>query len=96
MKKGRMLNKLKKVLIAITCAIVLVFSMPIKAKANVFEDFVDLLLRIPDGISWLGNVYLSGRASSESAEKINLKGINFGQSDEGRIYNFYVTPYDIL
>lgn len=96
MEKGRVLKKLKKVLIAMICTIVVVFSMPIKSKATIPEDIVDVLLKIPDGIMWLGNVFLSGRASSEASEKINLKGMHFGKADEGHIYNFNITPYDIF
>lgn len=96
MEKGRVFKKLKKVLIAMVATIVIVFSMPIKAKATVAEDLVDLLLKIPDGVMWMGNVFLSGRASSESSEKINLKGMHLGNADEGHIYNFYITPYDIF
>lgn len=96
MEKGRVLKKLKKVLIAMICTIVVVFSMPIKSKATIPEDIVDVLLKIPDGIMWLGNVFLSGRNSTETMEKINLKGAHFGRADEGHVYNFYITPYDIF
>lgn len=96
MDKGRVLKKLKKVLIAMICTIVVVFSMPIKSKATIPEDIVDVLLKIPDGIMWLGNVFLSGRNSTETMEKINLKGAHFGRADEGHVYNFYITPYDIF
>ena len=95
MKKGKICSKLKKMLITIMCVITLVFSMPVKAKADIIEDFIDLLLRIPDGVMWIGNIFLSGRKDDDSQMNLNFKGV-FVDGDDGRLYNFYVTPYDIF
>lgn len=99
MKKGKICSKLKKMLITIMCVVTLVFSMPMKAKANIIEDFIDLLLRIPDGIMWVGNWWIADRDTKDSMAQIGLKGVHggpWGKDDDGYIYNFFVTPYDIF
>ena len=96
MRKEKRFNKLKKILLTVMSVMLLVFSMPIKSEATILADFVDLLLNIPDGIMWIGNRFIAERLSSESREKINIDGVDFGGGDEGYINNFYVTPYDIF
>lgn len=91
MKKGKICSKLKKMLITIMCVITLVFSMPVRAKAGIIGDFLDLLLRIPDAVMWLGNRYIVG---TDATTSINL---DFkGWSGKGKIYNFELTPYNIF
>lgn len=97
MKKGKVLNKLKKLLITITCFIVVVVSMPVKSHAGIFLDIVDVLLKIPDAIMWMENMWIAGWDfhSSEAQVNVDLKGIHMS-GDDGTIYNFFVTPYDIF
>lgn len=91
MKKGKICSKLKKILITITCVITLVFSMPVKSKAGIIGDFLNLLLQIPDSIMWLGNIYIAGTHENAGID-LNLKGWD----GKGSIYNFNITPYDIF
>lgn len=89
-------NIVKKAFISIICVIIMVFSMPVKAKANVIQDLVNVLLRIPDTIMWVANVFLADRDSNEMHINIGLKGVHAFREDDGAIYNFFVTPYDIF
>lgn len=91
MKKGKICSKLKRILITITCAVTLIFSMPVKVKAGIIDDFINLLLRIPDAIMWIGNRYI---ANTDEATDIKLDFKGWG--GKGRIYNFDVSPYDIF
>ena len=93
MKKFKILDKLKKVILIILCAITVFFSMPVKSDANVIQDLVDIVLVIPDGIMDLLNKHVSG-VNGTTKIKINLKGT--GKATQGSIYNFDVTPYDIF
>ena len=69
-------NIVKKTFISIICVIVMVFSMPVKAKADVIQDLVNVLLRIPDAIMWVSNRYLADRESDEMHINIGLKGVH--------------------
>lgn len=89
-------NIVKKTFISIICVIVMVFSMPVKAKADVIQDLVNVLLRIPDAIMWVSNRYLADRESDEMHINIGLKGVHGVKEDDGAIYNFFITPYDIF
>lgn len=102
MRKEKIFEKFKKIIISIMCVITLIFAMPVKAKAGIFEDFVDLILKIPDGVMFIANWWLADRSPSGAIDTmalINLKGIHggpWGIDDDGYIYNFHVTPYDIF
>ena len=96
MRKGKVVEKFKRILISIMCVVTLVFAMPVKAKAGIFDEFVDLILRIPDGIMWIGNRYLADRNTNDSIIAIGLEGVHGWKDDDGHIYNFFVTPYDIF
>ena len=74
----------------------MVFSMPVKAKADVIQDLVNVLLRIPDAIMWVSNRYLADRESDEMHINIGLKGVHGVKEDDGAVYNFFITPYDIF
>ena len=89
-------NIVKKTFISIICVIVMVFSMPVKAKADVIQDLVNVLLRIPDAIMWVSNRYLADRESDEMHINIGLKGVHGVKEDDGAVYNFFITPYDIF
>lgn len=95
MRKEKRFNKFKKVILTVMSLILLVFSMPVKSEATIIADFVSLLLKIPDGIMWVGNMWVADRPNNESVETIK---INEGddKDEAGSIYNFYVTPYDIF
>ena len=95
MKKKKIFNKLKKMLIAIVCSFTLIFSMPVKSEATIVQEFLDVLLRIPDGIMWLLNIGVAGIPEATKSElKLNLKGV--GSETVGRVYNFELTPYDVF
>lgn len=96
MRKGKVVEKFKRILISIMCVVTLVFAMPVKAKANIVEDFFSLFAYLGDVPMWLGNVYLDPYETDNSYYDFNNKGANFGASDEGGIRNFSVTPYDIF
>lgn len=79
MRKGKVFEKFKRILISIMCVVTLVFAMPVKSKANIVEDFIDLILRIPDGVMWIANWWLSDRSPSGSIDTIaavGLKGVH--------------------
>lgn len=94
MKKGKICSKLKKILITITCVITLVFSMPVKAKAEIIGDFLNLLLKIPDAIMWATNRYIAND-DTPTDTYLNFEGWTF-KNGKGYIYNFSVTPYEIF
>lgn len=91
MKKGKICCKLKRILITIICVITLAFSMPVRAKADVILNFINLLLQIPDSIMWVGNRYIVGTDATTSV-KLDFKG----WSGKGSIYNFEISPYNIF
>lgn len=91
MKKFKILDKLKKVILIILCAITVFFSMPVKSEAGIGEDIVDFILKLPDAVMSTLNKHVSERGGSAKI-KLNLKG----WGGVGYIYNFEVTPYDIF
>lgn len=93
MKKKKILENLKRILLIILCTITLFFSMPKKSEAGIITDFVDLLLKIPDGVMRLLNDFF-GDSASDFKMKLNLTGVS--SDTVGSIYNFEVTPYDIF
>ena len=96
MKKRKLLSNLKKILIIVVCFITLLFCMPTKSKANVLGDFFDLILRVPDALMWATTRFLSSTPTAVTSYKLNLKGVKWGDGDEGHIYNFPLTPYSIF
>lgn len=94
MKKGKICSKLKKMLITIMCVITLVFSMPVKAKADIIGDFLNLLLKIPDAVMWATNKYIANDNSSTDVY-LDFEGWTV-KNGKGYIYNFAVTPYEIF
>ena len=93
MKKKKFLENMKRILLIILCIITLFFSMPKKTEAGTIEDFVNLMLKIPDAVMRLFND-ISGESISNFKIKLNLKGWN--RDTKGSVYNFDVTPYDIF
>lgn len=93
MKKKKFLEKMKRILLIILCIITLFFSMPKKTEAGTIEDFVNLMLKIPDAVMRLFND-ISGESISNFKIKLNLKG--WSSDTKGSAYNFDVTPYDIF
>lgn len=92
MKKFKLLNKLKKMLIVLMCVVTLGFAMPKKSKAGLIGDFIDLLLTIPDGIMHIIDDYMAG---SDEFTWIQLEftgGFDYNAS----LYNFIISPYDIF
>ncbi|MBR2705510.1 MAG: hypothetical protein IKE91_08590 [Clostridia bacterium] len=92
MKGFKIKEKLKKSLIVTIVTIMIAFTMPVKSNANILNDFVDLLLFIPDGIMHVIDKYIGG---SEEFTYADLEYIG-GYDDGGWLYNFIVTPYDIF
>ena len=97
MKKNKILNKFKRILITIMCIITLFFSMPVKSSANsgILESIASFLLIIPDGINMLTNHFIAG----EEGFSFNLTDLMIGKGffpDKASLYNFKVTPYDIF
>lgn len=93
MKKKKFLEKMKRILLIILCIITLFFSMPKKTEAGTIEDFVNLMLKIPDAVMRLFND-ISGESISNFKIKLNLKG--WSSDTKGSAYNFDVTPYDVF
>ncbi len=92
MKKYKVGDKLKKVLISIICIIMLIFTMPVRAKAAVLDDFLDVILCIPDAIEFCLNKWISNESFDKTTEEINVKGWD----KHGRLPDFLVTPYEIF
>ncbi|MBR2744454.1 MAG: hypothetical protein IKE01_04070 [Clostridia bacterium] len=95
MKKLKCTNVLKRIIISILCVITIALSMPAKVKAGVLQDFVELFMNIPDALMVLENDFIAQR-NGQTYKNVNLKGIAIGGSDEGKIFNFMVTPYEII
>ena len=93
MRKKKFLENMKRILLIILCIITLFFSMPKKTEAGTIEDFVNLMLKIPDAVMRLFND-ISGESISNFKIKLNLKG--WSSDTKGSVYNFDVTPYDIF
>lgn len=88
-------DKLKKMIISVLCVVLIFGSMPAKSKAGPFQDFIEVILYIPDAVMILVNKYI-GEISGDTYMKVNLKGLHITTADEGRIYNFTVSPYEII
>ena len=92
MKGLKVKEKLKKSLIVTIVTIMMAFMMPVRAKADIINDFIDLLLRIPDGAMHVIDHYIGG-SREFTYEELEFYG---GWDEGGRVYNFIVTPYDIF
>ena len=89
--KRSILSKLKKALVVIMIFITMGIAMPKKSNADVLNDFINIVLHIPDGIMAIIDGVMGG--SNEFTEmKLNFKGWD----EHGYIYNFIVTPYEIF
>ena len=92
MKGLKVKEKLKKSLIVTIVAIMMAFMMPVKSRADIINDFIDLLLRIPDGAMHVIDSFIGG-SDEFTYEQLEFCG---GWDEGGRVYNFIVTPYDIF
>lgn len=92
MKKYKVSDKLKRIWFSIVCIIMLIFTMPVKVKAVQVDDFLDLLLCIPDAIEFCLNRWISDESFDETTEEINIKGWD----TKGKLPDFLVTPYEIF
>ena len=95
MKGFKVKEKLKKSLIITIIAVMMAFVMPVKSEAKVagvINDFIDLILMIPDGCMHLIDKFIGG-SEEFTYETLELYG---GADKNGEIYNFIVTPYDIF
>lgn len=91
MRKGKVFEKFKKIIISIMCVITLIFAMPVKSEAGIVADFVNLLLGIPDAIMWGMNQLI---AKTDASTSVDMDFKDWG--GQGYIYNFEVTPYKIF
>lgn len=101
MKKSKVFEKIKKILITVICIITVIFSMPVKssADAGILESVASLVLLIPDGINLLLNRYVSDETSDvRFIVRLNFKDENstLFSNNAGSMYNIEVTPYDIF
>ena len=94
MKKFKILDKLKKIILIILCTITVFFSMPVKSNAEIIPDFTEILLFIPDAIMKILSKNVSGERGNLSELDINLDG--WDADSNGELFNFNVTPYDIF
>ena len=92
MKGFKLKEKLKKSLIVTIVTIMISFAMPVKSNADIINDFINLILRIPDGVMHVIDHYIGGSRQFTS-EELEFYG---GWDNGGRVYNFIVTPYDIF
>lgn len=96
MRKSKIFNKFKKILISIMCVITLLSAMPIKSEADtnsIVGSLVSIIMSIPTGILELCNNF-SGMPVKTSHLDVNLKG--WDTETRGNLYNFEVTPYTIF
>ena len=91
MKGLKVKEKLKKSLIVTIVAIMMAFMMPVRSKADLIADFIDLFLNIPDGIMGVIDNQIAGNYEFTS-ENVDFKG----WGGKGEIFNFVVTPYEIF
>lgn len=101
MKNSKLVNKFKKILITVLCIITVFFSMPVKAKADggVLESVASFLLIIPDAVQLLLNKYVSDETEDVTiGVRVAVKDSDatLFTNNEGTLYNFEVTPYDIF
>lgn len=92
MKKNKLYNKLKRILVSIMCITTLVFTMPVKSDAYGIDDFLDLILCLPDGVMYCLNKWISNKTFDETTEEINVSGWD----RKGRLPDFLVTPYEVF
>lgn len=71
MKKLKVKEKLKKLVLIVITFVTIVFMMPAKSNADIIGDFVDLILHIPDGIMDIIDGFIG------NSEEFTLKEINF-------------------
>lgn len=96
--KRSIFSKLKKALVVMIIFITIVIAMPKKSCAldagGILSDFVNLVLHIPDGAMGIVDDYFGDTRSQNKFtwEPVNLKGVSGG----GYIYNFILSPYEIL
>lgn len=98
MKRRGVLDKFKKILVVMIISVTMFFSMPVKSNAvsaaeGLIGDFINLILRIPDGVMNVIDGVMAG-SDEFTSEKMDLKGDD--DNGHGRIYNFIVTPYEIF
>lgn len=101
MKKSKVYEKIKKILITVICIITVIFSMPVKssADAGILESVASIVLLIPDGIQWMLNRFVS-----DETEDVKFiirmhtvdKDATIFSNNAGSLYNIEVTPYDIF
>ena len=101
MKKSKVFEKIKKILITVICIITVIFSMPVKssADAGILENVASIVLLIPDGIQWLLNRFVSDETEDVKFYiRLNLidEDATIFSNEDGSIYNMEVTPYDIF
>lgn len=101
MKKNKILNKFKRILIAIMCIITLFFSMPVKSRADagILESIASFIMLIPDGVQYLLNRYVSDETEDVKFWlRVDVPDRDAGlfANNNGTLYNFEVTPYDIF
>ena len=91
MGKNKVLHKLKKALIVMMTFVTISFAMPVKANADVINDFLSIILYIPDGIMGIVDQFVAG------SDEFTWETINFKASGgKAEIYNFIITPYEIF
>lgn len=91
MKKLKVKEKLKKLVLIVITFVMIAFMMPTKSNAGIICDFIDLLLKIPDGAMAIIDRCI-GQDKNFTIKEINLAG----WGAKGAIYNFEVTPYKIF
>lgn len=101
MKKSKVFEKIKKILITVICIITVIFSMPVKssADAGILESVASLVLLIPDGINLLLNMFVSDETEDvKFTIRLYLKDedATLLSNNRGTLYNIEVTPYDIF
>lgn len=84
-------SKLKKALIVMLAFITMFIAMPQKSEAHILNEFVSLLLYIPDGIMTIIDDKIA-ESHEFTARELDFKGYD----EHGTLYNFKVTPYEIF
>ena len=76
MKKWKICDKFKKIIIIMMCCLTLVFAMPVKSEAGIVGSLMQILLYLPDAGEWLLNEFVA-KTSAASYKAINLKGADW-------------------
>lgn len=84
-------SKLKKALIVMLAFITMFIAMPQKSEAHILNEFVSLLLYIPDGIMTIIDDKIA-ESHEFTARELDFEGYD----EHGTLYNFKVTPYEIF